>query len=279
MVWLLGAVALAIVLVLAERLFVAPEDQLTAQDALALPHSRVRLVARLERYVLRFVDPPVRGATVEFFEGEARLGSAVTDAQGFASIEVDAGPAGRRRFRVVSRRSQEALVVDVLASDAPVLALDLDHTVADVSTWRFALATSREVRALEGAVEAIRRLANRYAIIFLTARDHSFLAKTREWLRLQGLPDGPAFLRRRRFWSQRAGDHKLERLGELKRTHRLVAGAGDMPADVKAYLANGMAAFLIDPRGAVPDIEGAVRVSSWKELEAKLSATSATSTS
>lgn len=270
MVWLLGAVALVLAVVLAERLLVAPEDQLTAEDLLARPGSRIRLVARLERYVIRFVDPPVRGATLEFFDGHAKLGSAVTDARGFASIEVDAGPAGRRRFRVVSRRAEEALVVGVFASDTPVLVLDLDHTLSDIGTTRFAFALNRNIRPLPDAIDVVKRLASRYEIVYLTARDHSFLAKTRDWLRLHGLPDGPVFLRRRRFWSQRAGDHKLERLAELKRTHRLVAGVGDLPIDAKAYLANGMAAILIDPRGALPDIEGAVRVRSWREVEAKL---------
>lgn len=279
MAWLLGAVALALLVVLAERLFVAPEDQLTAEDVLALPGSKIRLVARVERYLLRFVDPPVRGATVEFFDGESRLGSAVTDARGFASIEADAGPAGRRRFRVTTRRSEEALVVRVLPADAPVLVVDLDHTLADIGTTRFAFARNKDVRPLSGAVEALQRLASRFEVVYLTARDHSFLAKTRDWLRLQGLPDGPVFLRRLRFWSQPAVQHKLERLGELKRTHRLVAGVGDLPGDAKAYLANGLAAVLIDPKGLLPDIEGAVRVRSWQEAEAKLAATSATSAS
>lgn len=272
MAWFVAAGILAIAVILAERLLVAPEDQLTAEDVLALPQSRLRLVARVERYILRFVDPPLRGVPVHFFEGEKRLGDALTDERGFASIEIDAGPPGRRRFRVVSPRSEEALVVDVRPADAPVLVLDLDHTVADVGTFRFAFAANRTVRPLAGAIDAIRRLSQRFEIVYLSARDHSFLEKTRDWLRLQGLPDGPVLLRRRRFWSQRSGDHKLERLGELKRTHRLVAGVGDLPSDARAYLAHGLAAHLIDPRGALPDIEGAVRVRSWEELEARLAA-------
>ncbi|HKS16769.1 MAG TPA: hypothetical protein VJU16_05615 [Planctomycetota bacterium] len=272
MLWILGAAALALALLLVERLLVAPEDQLTAEDVLALPHSKVRLTARLERYLIRFVDPPVRGETVEFFEGETRLGSAVTDARGFASIEIDAGPEGRRRLRVATRRADEALVVDVLPGDAPILILDLDHTLSDIGTTRFAFAANKTIRPLDGAIDAAKRLAGRYRIAYLTARDHSFLGKTREWLRMQGLADGPVFLRRRRFWSQASLDHKMERLGELKKTHRLVAGVGDLPTDAKAYLANGLAAYLIDPSGALPEIEGTVRARTWKELEERLMA-------
>lgn len=267
MLWLLGAILLAAAVVLAERLVVAPEDLLTAEDLLARPDSRVRLVARLERYIIRFVDPPVRGETIEFFEGGNRLGEAVTDATGFASLEVDAGPVGRRRFRVVSRRAEEAAIVDVLPADAPVLVLDVDHTITDVSTFRFAFTSNENTRSLPDAIDVIPRLAKRYSIAYLTARDHSFLGKTRSWLRLNGLPDGPVFLRRRRFWSQRPLEHKLERLGELKRTHRIVAGVGDMPTDVKAYLANGMTAYHMDPKDAWPHIEGSTKIRSWKELE------------
>ncbi|HEY3227057.1 MAG TPA: hypothetical protein VGK61_08705 [Planctomycetota bacterium] len=273
MVWLLGAVVLALVVVLAERLLVAPEDQLTPEDLLALPHHKVRLTARLERYVLRFVDPPLRGVEVRFLEGDRPLGSAITDAKGFASIEIDSGQAGLRRLRVASPRTEESLVLRVLPGDFPVLVVDLDHTIADVSPFRFAFLDNRSVRPLPGAVEALHWLGDRFAVVYLTARDHSFLGKTREWLRLQGLPDGPVFLRRRRFWSQRPIDHKLERLGELARDHRLVAGVGDLPGDAKAYLAKGLKAFLLDPKGRSPTMEGVVRVRSWKELEARLGPT------
>jgi len=270
MLWLLGAGLLALALVLVERYFIAPEDQLTAEDLLALPGSRVRLVARVERYLIRFVDPSVRGATVEFFEGDARVGAAVTDKRGFASIEIDAGPVGRRRFVVRTSRAEEALFVDVLPADAPVLVLDIDHTITDVSTFRMAFTANRDTRHLPDAVDVIRRLGRRFAVVFLTARDRSFLGKTRDWFRMQELPDGPIFLRRRRFWSQRALDHKLERLAELTKTHRCVAGVGDLPGDAQAYRTSGMVAFLMDPDGRLPDIEGAARVRGWKELEERL---------
>lgn len=278
MLWLLVACLLAVALVLVERLLVAPEDQISAEDLVALPGSRIRLVARVERYLIRFVDPPVKGATVEFFEGQKPLGSAVTDDQGFASIEVDAGPAGRRRFRVQTRRSEEAVIVDVLPADARLLVLDIDHTITDISTFQFAFTTNRNTRALPDAVDVIRRLASRFPVIYLTARDRSFLGKTRGWFHMNNLPDGPVLLRRRRFWSQVSLDHKLERLGELKRTHRIVAGVGDLPSDAKAYLANGAAAYLMDPDGRLPEIDGAVKVRGWKELEERLAAISATST-
>lgn len=273
MVWVLGAVVLALAVVLVERLLVAPEDQLTPEDLLALPDRKVRLTARLERYVLRFVDPPLRGAEIKFFDGDRSLGSAVTDGTGSASIDIESGPAGFRRLRVVSARAEEALVIRVLPADAPVLVVDLDHTIADVSPFRFAFLDNRHVRPLPGAVEALRWLGGRFAVVYLTARDHSFLGKTREWLRLVGLPDGPVFLRRRRFWSQRPIDHKLERLGELARDHHLVAGIGDLPDDAKAYLAKGLKAFLLDPKGIHLSTEGVVRVRSWKDLEAQLGPT------
>ena len=278
MFWFLGALVLVAALILVERLFITPEDQLTAEDLLALPGSRIRLVARLERFIIRYVDPPVRGATVEFFEGETRLGSAVTDPRGFATFEADAGPIGRRRFRVKTPRTEEALVVDVLPADASVLVVDLDHTLADISTLRFAFTANRNTKPLPEAVDVLRRLAKRFSILYLTARDHSFLGKTRDWLRLQGLPDGPVVCRRRRFWSQRSFSHKLERLAELKRTHRLAAGVGDLPTDAKAYHSSGMAAYLMDPGAQLPEIDGATRVRGWKEFEERLTTTSAPST-
>lgn len=270
MLWLLGAGLLALALIFVERYFVAPEDQLTAEDLLALPGSRVRLVARVERYLIRFVDPSVRGATVDFFEGDTKIGAAVTDARGFASIEIDAGPVGRRRFVVRTNRAEEALVVDVLPADAPVLVLDIDHTIIDISTFRMAFTINRNSRQLPDAADVIRRLCKKFAVVYLTARDWSFLGKTRDWFRMHELPDGPIFCRRRRFWSQPAMEHKLERLAELVKTHRCVAGVGDLPGDAKAYRTSGMAAFLMDPEGRLPDIEGATRVRGWKEVEERL---------
>jgi len=270
MSWVLAAAAAAGLVVLAERLWLTPEDQLTAEDACALPGGRVRLTARLQRYLLRFVDPPVPDARIEFHDGETLLGSATTDARGFASIEIDAGAPGLRRFRIVSPRAKQDLMVAVLPADAPILVLDLDHTVADVSPVRFALAENRKVRPLPGAVEAIQALKGLYSIVYLTARDHSFLSKTRDWLRLTGLPDGPVLIRRRRFWWLTPFAHKLERLAELTKTHRPVAGVGDLPTDMEAYRRNGMTAYRMDPSGLVPASEGVIRVRSWREAEERL---------
>ncbi len=266
MAWVLVGLGLAAFVYAADRLWLNPARLLTAEDLLALPGRPLTLVARLERDLLPFLDPAIAGAEIAFRLGEQVLGVARTDALGFARFE--AGPApgpGLHVYTVTCGEAREELVVKVIEPGTPVLVLDLDETISAPSSVRFWLSDVRRVRPLAGSERVLPGLVARRACVYLTARDHSLLAKSRAWLRLRGLPTGPLLIRRNR-WPEQAEEHKTARLLELAKEHRLWAGVGDKLSDMRAYRARGMKAYLMRPTGAVETPEGAVRVTSWADL-------------
>jgi len=237
---------------------------ITPRDQLAPAGERVSLEVEVERRFWTFFDPPRAGVEVEV-EG---AGKAVTDASGEAAVDLGPRPAGLHRLTVRAAGGTAEARVAVAAKDAPIFITDIDHTIADVSPAGFIFKPLDAVRPVEGAVDALWRIASRMQIVYLTARDHIFARKTRSWLELHRFPDAPVYLRRRtRFWSVGAAAHKMGRLGELRsRFSNILWGVGDMPGDVRAYAHHGIRPILLGPR-ALPDLPaGTLQVTGWAEI-------------
>jgi hypothetical protein len=108
-------------------------------------------------------------------------------------------------------------------------------------------------------------------LLYLTARDHIFTGKTREWLRINGFPEAPIYLRRVRFWSQRPKAHKLACLARLKEGFSNLAwGIGDLRGDVEAYAAHGLRPILLSSRTPRKLPEGTVVAPTWEEVEKRI---------
>jgi hypothetical protein len=163
-------------------------------------------------------------------------------------------------------------IVAAIPRDTPVFITDVDHTIADVSSAGFIFKSVDQVRPVEGAREALERIAGSMQLVYLTARDHIFTAKTKEWLRLNRFPEAPVYLRRRtRFWTVAARAHKLLRLRELRSSFPNIRwGVGDLPGDVHAYAAHGIPPILISahPLAGLPD--GTIQVKHWSEIAARV---------
>jgi phosphatidate phosphatase APP1 len=240
----------------------------TAWDVLAVAGECATLELEVERLRCAFWDPPLEGADVEV-EG---LGSATTDARGRAELPLGPLGPGTYRYRVRLRSTRweaspaEALVCAV-PRETPVFVTDIDRTIADISPLGFILLGNDLVRPMPGAPEALREIARRFQVVYLTARDHVFAAKTRDWLRRRGFPESPLYLRKgTRFWDTSPRDHKIARLGELRaRFPRLRWGVGDVRGDLEAYAAHGIEGILLSPRGRPVAAPGRV-ARSWTEI-------------
>lgn len=243
----------------------------TAWDVLAPAGEAATLEVEVERWRCLFWDPPLADAQVEV-EG---IGRAATDARGRAELALGSLEAGVYRYRVRLHSAvweappAEALVFTI-PRETPIFITDIDHTIADVSPLGFILRPNKSVGPVPGAPEALREIARRFQVVYLTARDHVFAVKTRDWLREQGFPEGPLYLRKAtRFWDTSPREHKIARLGELHaRFPNLRWGVGDAPGDMEAYAAHGIAGIFLSPRGrpAPPAARCAAR--SWAEIAA-----------
>lgn len=272
MLYLLAALAVPLTAILLYALL-ARRAILTLEDALANPGASMELRAWVERKLFLFVDPNVEGATVEFHTDAGLLGTAVTDLDGIARWVARDLPPGLHRIRAKlaagsKHHAPEAEArIGVFRPDAPVIITDIDHTVADVSPLGFITKPNSIVRPMPGAPEALREIAASMQVLYLSARDHIFVGKTRAWLRANGFPEGVLVLRRLRFTQATPLEHKLRRLEEIvTRLKNVRFGVGDLPTDVQAYQARGIRPILLSAR-PLPEVSADVpRAASWAEI-------------
>ena len=237
-----------------------PRFVINAQDALTPPSEPARLRARLQWSFPLWPAVGVGGAVIAVEPGlRAR-----TDAGGW--IELDAPPG---RYTLCADRAEpiNALLAEV-APDREIFITDIDATISDASSARALVADNARIRPMAGSVEALRRIKERYQIVYVTARNFRYTAKTKGWLAMHHFPPAPLITRSALWWRKPSRAYKRETLAALAaRWPNIRAGVGDRTGDVLAYASVGAAAFLI---GASSAPDGAQAVGSWKELEERL---------
>jgi hypothetical protein len=250
--------------------------RLQAFDVLARPGEKVTLRAKLEREGILGIDPNLHGVTLVFRLAGKELGRARTADEGIASLAFTVPEGGRADLRVevsLAEGSEYAaasstLLIAVRDGKRPILVTDIDNTIANVSTLGFLGKSPEEIPELPGAAAALGRLAERFDVVYLTARDEHFVEATRRWLALRKFPAGPVFFRDLSLATLSARKYKTEALAALKKAWpTMKVGVGDRTEDAQAYLANELDAILI---GDDDLPEGAKRVASWAEIEKML---------
>ncbi len=244
------------------------DDILTMQKA-------VTLIAKLEKNKLIPYRPDVSNAKVSFYDGDVFLGAAKTNIQGKARLEIyNPGP-GTHNFlaKFKGSRKLKASVADititVASANTPILISDIDHTISDASSTDVVLKPYTRIPELPYASDILNVLEGDYQIVYLTARDDTFILKTKKWLDFLYFPKAPVF-----FWDFAAadvpsdhGDYKSALIKRLKRSFKnILIGVGDKPHDIRAYLENDLKAFYIgkEDRDILP--KEAIIVDSWTEI-------------
>jgi phosphatidate phosphatase APP1 len=247
-------------------------------DALARPGTTVALRAKLEREGAVGVHPDLHEVSLVYRHEGREVGRATTGDDGIASFEWSVPAAGPADLRVDVSLAEatgysaapSTLLVAVRDGTRPMMVCDIDGTIADVSTLKFITSEPEEIPELPGASDVLRGLAERYDVLYLTARDDRFVEQTRRWLALRGFPPGPVFHRDLKLTTLSARRYKTEALEVLKRDWPTIAvGIGDRTEDAEAYLANALVAILVRDED-LP--EGALRAASWADVEARVAA-------
>lgn len=201
------------------------------------------------------------GVVVEFRDGHGRrVGEAASGPDGIARLEIQAPgtyEAGGSRGRAFRFKKND-----------PILACDLDRTVSDGSPLEFWLRPLESLQPFPGAVAALNRLAERYRILYLTARRDFVLQKSRDWLDLHAFPPGPVLCREWSLTPISPEAFKRAALSALAPRFSLAAGIGDRAHDARAYLAHGMKAVLFRCSELAP--AGALACDSWDQATALL---------
>ena len=256
----------------------ARSARVQAYDVLARPGEEVILRAKAERRGALGIHPDLHGVSLVYRSEGREIGRARTGDDGLAGLLWRVPASGRADLRIeVSfaegsgyAGSPSTLLLAVRDGTRPILVTDIDHTIADVKALEYPFMEAADIPELPRASEVLGRLARRFDVVYVTARDDGYIDRTRDWLALNGFPPGPVRHRDFRLTSPSAGAYKKAELTMMKAAWPSCAvGIGDRTADAKAYLSAGLTAILI---GDADLPEGARRVGSWAEIEAILAA-------
>jgi hypothetical protein len=219
-----------------------------AYDTLALPGEEVVLRARLKAGDLQTDQP---GFVARFHLDGRLYKTAETDLAGTATVSFRPKAAGDYHFTVELSPNgfpdKPPAAIDLLvacrAAEAPMIVVDLDKTVVASG---FAAVMAGQPKAMAGAAQIMKRLAERYTIVYLTQRPGVFGPESKAWLHDNGFPPGAMILAETPQLLQGNEPYKREAIRGLTRRFRKIEfGLGDRPSDAHAYAENGLRPILI----------------------------------
>lgn len=251
-------------------------------DALASQGGTLRLSVKLvvpagAREGLEAAANTQAGNRVDFWLDEEHVGSKLTRSDGRSEHFVRADGPGRFSWRA-RVHGAEGWVVEaagrafVWAKDSGVIVSDIDDTLSlSPKPYEKLVATPNEqIHALPGAPKALRKLAKKFRIVYVTGRDESMLNRTRDWLSLRGFPPGPLIIRDSdALFQWKAFERYKTRVisSVRKKFPKTLLGVGDLSADIRAYHGAGIHGIHIGPDVPEDLPEGAAHFSSWREIE------------
>lgn len=252
-------------------------------DTLAYPGKPVDVAARFQsaRDLGGIGEMPLA-----FYRDDVLVGTAETDADGYARIEWTPPDARDYAFTVRLVDPPEALAkvepAPLLVSARPrgteIVVIDLDHTVVASGFDRVLLGGARP---MPGASEVVHKIERRYAVVYLTQRPNILTRKSKLWLQAHDFPAAPLMVGRLSDAFD-SGKYKTGKLSAMRQAYpNLRIGIGDKLSDAQAYVDNGMTAVLLpnyDPEDAeqmaqvaddIRDLDGRGRlhvVSGWDQV-------------
>jgi hypothetical protein len=120
---------------------------------------------------------------------------------------------------------------------------DIDFTVS-ATNLLFFLNKRAKMKTIFYSIEALRKLARKYKIVYLTGRIMEYNRFTRLWLKENKFPAGP-IIGRDRVEKYSLKEFKSRKLKEITQISSNAVGIGDLTSDIFAYLENGLTAIKI----------------------------------
>ncbi|MBI5368072.1 MAG: hypothetical protein HZA54_13615 [Planctomycetes bacterium] len=282
LVALVGGVALALALGGARaEASIKLAAQVTGFDVLTRPGVAALVQVKVALRDPFGLQPTMKGRTVKLWRGSTYLGSATTAGEGLASFwYVPTGVGYTILSAQVSSSILEGNTARIVVGSFPAttrfVVTDIDKTIAQTNELSFLFSSNpADTGTLPYAPEVLRRAnARGWQVLYVTARDHRFAVKTKDWLALKGFPVGCSFymdVNLVNVWSP--DRYKSETIRRLKTGFpNLRVGCGNTPTDATAYLANGLTALILPVRDtfsnpATPLPAGSTPVANWLVIE------------
>lgn len=272
--------------VLPLRVFALDLVTLRCFDALTARNAPAQLAVKVERDMFFPYRPDVKGARVGFYKDQKLLGVSESNRDGMATLKVETlgWELGKNQI-VVKLLSSEAyksnnqvLNVYVWKKNQKIIVTDIDQTLVQATKWQVLNSPVEVQRPFAHSARVLNRLKSTgHKIFYLTAREDSLMDKTRRWLNYHRFPSGPLKVWDLDLWGGTPWGHGQYKYQAVRKLHaqfpNLVAGFGDRPHDIEAYLMNDLAAYLLRSSSNADDSFsfGAIEYESWDEVEELIS--------
>ncbi len=258
-------------LITAYDVYIPPADPATKGS---IPE--VILKAKFEREGILNINPDVKKEVLSFYIDGKFHSEAKTIEDGFAKVIFQ--PPERKNYVLTVKlekskkykAKEESGLIYAIDPSKPTIIVDIDNTVSITKESSLIFNDfDKKSKPLKDAVKIVRELTDHYNLIFITAREDAFLQKTRSWMKAWDFPLLPIFYADYGQTPLSQLKFKTEAVAKVKRDIKNVfLGIGDKDHDAKAYLKNGLKAYIIREKGKVP--EGAIMMRDWQEIRKEL---------
>jgi phosphoglycolate phosphatase-like HAD superfamily hydrolase len=245
---------------------------LIVENSLIRDNKDTALVGYVHRKSMFPFMQELKGVPVEFAVDRRDFGRAQTDSEGKAELSVALPDAGATVITARAKIDDQDLGASAKAfhwrPERVILVVDIDHTISrsDVRNALFKL-KERTLRPVEGARETLTTLAERFELLYLTARPRRTLETTRKWLQENGFPQGPVFTAPDVSSSLQAADFKQDLISGLQKDWpNILIGIGDRASDAEAYDNCGMLTILVRTAAGESSDSRAILMPSWYNL-------------
>lgn len=258
------------------------DTEFYADDVLTLPGKNVPLVAHCD-----IEDSENKTIKVEYRLGKDLLGTVTTPEDSTTTINwqppkpgiylINVSVSYTEKKTLLPKMRAVPLTVCVAKKNAPMMIVDLDHTVVGSGFFSVMM---RMAKPMPEAAAVMTRLSKKITVIYLTHRPAALTNLSKNWLINYNFPAGPLLTNQDNKFS--SGDYKGQRMKELRHEfNNIQIGIGDKDSDVQAYRVNNMRAFWIikykDKRKSVEKIvktispyrgdRGIEVVFDWEQIE------------
>lgn len=245
---------------------------LIVENSLIRDNQDTALVGYVHRKPMFPFLQDVKGVSVEFAMDRRDLGRTQTDSDGKAELSAALPETGDTVIGARAKIDQQDLAASAKAfrwrPERVILVVDIDHTISrsDVGNWLFKI-REQTLCPVEGSMEALTTLAERFEILYLTARPRGTLEATRKWLQENGFPQGPVFTAPDVSAGLRATSFKQNMIAGLQKDWpNILIGIGDRASDAQAYGNCGMLTILVRPAAGESGDGHAILMPSWYSL-------------
>jgi len=209
----------------------------------------------------------IEGKTVEFLVNNKSIAQATTDKDGIAKASAVLENNDQCIFAeatVDGKMMRSSAQVFHWNPKKVILVIDIDNTICYSQASKVFGGRAPTLRPIEDSKETLVRLAERFHILYVTARPRRVLEESRTWLQENGYPSGPVLTAPGVMDNLHIAEQKQEDIMSIKKDWPTVLiGIGNKASDATAYGQCKMLSIIVRPQKEEDHGNHSIFMPSW----------------